>query len=227
MHLRVAAIGARKESGWVEIREARGDRCRRSASNGAESATAKRLMADRALQHGRASRRRSYRDRNRRDAGAARQPRGPAQGPREPDGVPREARPGLPGRMVTGPRVAERRPRTRRTSRHPLAARKKRRVPTGTKRGFRDGARAGRIPDRLGHGLRPRPRRPGTQVGAGGRGCRSKACASGPLRDDGRTHDAAEWRNDLPDTEGCDRRGPRRHHHHEPARGAQRHEHGA
>jgi hypothetical protein len=44
------------------------------------------------------------------DAGAARQPTGPEQGLREPDGVPREAQPAPPGPGGTGPRAADEAP---------------------------------------------------------------------------------------------------------------------
>ena len=105
-----------RRAGWLEIREARCDRCRRGASNGAACGDRRRgswsdssaTRADGAED--------LQRDTNRRHAGAARQP-GDPQGLREPDGVPRKACRGLPGRLGPGPGLPMRRPRTRRTSR--------------------------------------------------------------------------------------------------------------
>ena len=213
---------------WPRSRRPDCDRCRRSASNGAWCGDRPRAQGVNVDAPGNRTQREakaSQRDTNRRHAGAARRPWGPRKGLREPDGAPREACAEASRAGGTGPWVADEAPA------YPSHL-----APTPGRE--KETARANRHEERFSRwsssrkdpgSSRPRPAAEASASGNAGGGWRtrvpSKACASGPLRDDGRTHDAAEWRNDLRDTEGCDRRGPRRHHHDEPARGAQRHEH--
>jgi hypothetical protein len=104
---------------------------------------------------GRAGSQKLARDTNRRHAGAARRPRGPLAGPGEPARALEEASRSLLGPEETGPRAAERRPRTRRTSRYaPL-----------------EGAGGRRVRRR---GQTPRLRRCGLQS-AHARGCRPRS----------------------------------------------------
>ena len=112
-----AAPGRRAE--WLEIREARCDRCRRgaqqwslcavtalraqgvNASSGQPDAAGSQSIAAAPKIAGR---------------GCRKATQGPEQGLREPDGVPREARnQRLPGRVVPAPGLPTRHPRTRRT----------------------------------------------------------------------------------------------------------------
>ena len=132
----VAAIGAWKGGLVLEGSRSRrpaATRCRRGASNGGGVRRAANGLHGRPAgiqRRGRRHAKASQRGRNRRHAGAARRPRGPRKGRGELDGALEEASAeGLPGRHGTGPRAAERRPRTRRTSRASAAAGKKRRVP--------------------------------------------------------------------------------------------------
>ena len=122
----------------------------------------------------------------------------PQGNPGDPSRVPEgsqgpSSRPGrglLEPERRTGSRVAERRPRTRRTSRRPRVRRGRTARANGMKRGFRDGARAGKIriasAAACGRGLGVRERRWGWMARA------EQGLRRGPLRDDGRTQDAAD-----------------------------------
>ena len=102
------------ESGWLEIQEARCDRCRRGAQQwslcAATALRAQGVNADvRATGRGGKPKHRSgtkIAARGRRKAAWR-----SAKGLREPDGVPRKACRGLPGRLGPGPGLPMRRPR--------------------------------------------------------------------------------------------------------------------
>ena len=141
-----AAPGRRAE--WLEIQEARCNRFRRSASNGAEPATA--LAAQGAIaRSGNWSQPEAKACTGTQIAarGCRKATQGPEQGLREPDGVPREAQPAPPGRVVPAQGC-------RRGTRVPVA-------PAGTS--LRGGRRVGVADDKW--GTRPelvegRPRTP-------------------------------------------------------------------
>ena len=121
MRIRLSRGSGRRlegESGWLEIQEARATVAAEAPAmepvcgNRPEgSRCERRCPGNRTRREAKAS----QRDKNRRHAGAARQPWRSAKGLREPDGVPREARRGLPGRLGPGPGLPMRHPRTRRT----------------------------------------------------------------------------------------------------------------